>query len=280
MNRIALLLALPSLGLLALACTPTPEAPTEFSDLVRYMLREWENEDPRYLEEGAANLDAFLADVDLLGERDDRSWIPDFLEEEDVAALEWPTDRSLDESIPVAIARESSWPVEDHARLQMEEDQTITEPTSPSYIRTISNLDDPSCYWERSCDVAMTSSDVARENLAMSIEFILLKDFRWVRVGTPEDEDDEDIRWAVVARSWCAESFHGEQENTHIWQTFALEAWIGQADGTTWRMQSLWAETDLGDGVTDDQIRGTTRWGVDGVFVAADDAIQELYHPE
>ena len=265
------------------ACTPTPEAPTEFSDLVRYLLRNWGNEDPVYVEGGLANLETFLADYDLQADPQERSWIPDYLEDTDIEGMSWPDDRSLEEAIPVAIARSSVWPVTDHARLQSEADQRITEPTAQErYDREVTNLDDPSCFWDRSCEVMITYNDARRENAAMAVDFVLLKEFRWARIGTPEDEDDPE-RWAVVARSWFDQSWHGDSDSTHLWHSFALEVWMGVDDETTWRMQSLWSETDVGIEKTEEgiaAIRGTTRWGIDGVFEAAEDAIPELYYSE
>ena len=264
------------------ACTPTPEAPTEFSDLVRFMLQNWDHEEPEVLEEALANLELFLADYDLLGETTERSWIPDFLDEDDIEGLTWPDDRRLEDAIPVAIARSSVWPVADHGRLQSEADQRITEPTAQQrYDRTVTNLDDPSCFWDRSCEVMITHNDARRENAAMAVDFVLLKDFRWAGIGTPEDDEPE--RWAVVARSWFDESWHGDTDNTHLWHSFALEVWMGVDDDTTWRMQSLWSETDVGIDKTEDginAIRGTTRWGINGVFEAGEDAIDELYYTD
>lgn len=284
MSRLVLLPVLLLLGLVpVLGCTPTPEAPTEFSDLVRYMLRNWDDEDPAYLEGAVENLEVFLADYDLLSDSQERSWIPDFLDETDIEGLEWPDDRRLEDAIPVAIARSSVWPVADHARLQTEADQRPTEPTAQQrYVRETTNLDDASCFWERSCDLITTSNDVRRENAVMAVDFILLKDFRWVRIGTPEDEDDP-VRWAVVARSWFDESWHGDTDNTHLWHSFALEVWMDADDETTWRMQSLWSETDVGIEKTEEginAIRGTTRWGINAIFEAGEDAIEDLYYSE
>ncbi len=286
MIRLALRLLLVALLAASLApgqaCTPTPEAPTEFSDLTRFMLRNWDHEEPEVMEGALANLEDFLADYDLLGETRDRSWIPDFLTDEDIEGFQWPDERNLEDAIPVAIARSSVWPVADHARLQSEADQRITEPTAQQrYDRLFLDPADPSCFWDRSCDVMITSNDARRENAAMSVDFILLKDFRWARIGTPEEGEPE--RWAVVARSWFDESWHGEADNTHLWHSFAVEVWMGVDDETTWRMQCLWSETDVGIDKTEEgieAIRGTTRWGINGVFEAGEDAIEELYYSE
>lgn len=256
---------------------PSPEAPTDLSDLVRYLYREWDNEDPRFLEDGLANLDEFLGTVDMTVEAKDRSWVPDNLTVEDVAAVSWPDERDLEAMIPITVAGHGDWPVTDHARLQTEPDQLITEPTATRYERTVLNEDDPSCYWDLSCALVETTNDVRRDNLVMAVDFILLKDFRWARIG-PEVEGEE-ARWAVVGRSWFEQSWTGDSGNTHLWTSFAMDVWLGQPDGTTLRTQTLWSESEIVD-VEDEVVRNLLRSSIDDIFDAGDAAIEELYHSE
>ncbi len=273
MLRSALLIAVAAP--LAACQPPSPEAPTDLSDLVRYLYREFDNEDPRFLEEGLANLDAFVDTVDLETPALDRSWIPDYLTEEDVDAITWPTERDLTATIPITVAGQGPWGVTEHGRLQMEPDQTITEPTAPTYVRTVTNADDGTCFPDRSCLLIETSNAVRRDNLLMAVDFILLKDFLWARIGTPEEDEEE--RWAVVARSWFEQSWDGDEGNTHLWTSFAMDVWMGQPDGTTRRVQTLWSESDIVD-VEDEVVRNLLRSSIDDIFDAGDAAIEELYY--
>jgi hypothetical protein len=119
-----------------------------------------------------------------------------------------------------------------------------------------------------------TSNAVRRDNLLMAVDFVLLKDFRWARIGS---EDDGEERWAVVGRSWFDRSWTGDNGNTHLWTSFAMDVWLGQADGTTRRVQTLWGESEIID-AEDDVVRNVVRAAIDDVFDAGTAAIGELYH--
>ena len=151
---------------LAFGCQPpSPEAPTEVSELSRYLYREWANPDPEAMEAGLLNLWDFLADVDLESANVDRSWVPEVLEPEDVTDIQRPEDRELSALLAISMAGRSVWPVADHGALQMEEDQRPAEPTAPVYIRTPRNLSDVSCFPTRECGPVETDNEVRRENL-------------------------------------------------------------------------------------------------------------------
>ena len=98
--RSALLLLL--VALLTACKPPSPEAPTDLSDLVRYLFAEWSNEDPLPLQGGLANLDAFMVAIDMDAPAVDRSWVPDALTVEDVAAITYP-GRDLEATIPITV---------------------------------------------------------------------------------------------------------------------------------------------------------------------------------
>jgi len=266
MRTLLLVLLLPGLA----ACS-TPEAPSDLSDLSRFIFREWEADNPVVLEQAMVNLEASLSEVDLEGERIDRSWVLDSIEEEDVDGVLHPADRDPAVCLSVTLSGLSPWPVEDHARLQVEADQALAEPTSPVYTRNFTEPDDPACFPSGDCLLVRTSNDVRRENLLMSIDFVLLKDFRWVELDGGE-------RRALVARSWMDQSWTGDSGATHLWQSFAIDVWLGQEDGSTWRYQALWSESEVVDGVTEETIRATVRIAIDDIFAAGDSAIEQLYH--
>ena len=258
---------------LAACKPPSPEAPTDLSDLVRYLFAEWHNEDPQPMQDGLANLDAFMRDIDMDTAAVDRSWVPEPLTVEDVSAVTWP-ERDLEATIPLTVAGAGPWAVTDHARLQTEADQLPAEPTAVRYDRTVTNVDDPSCFWDGSCGLIETDNDVRRDNLVMSVDFAMRKDFRWVNIGSGED-----ARRAVVGRSWLEDSFVGDEGNTHLWMSFAVDVWMELPDGSTQRVQSLWSESETID-VEEDIVRNLLRGSIDDVFDAGDAAIEELYYSE
>jgi hypothetical protein len=255
-----------------LACTPPPEAPSELNDLTRYLYRTQADPDDAVVKAGLDNLQLFLADKDLSGDAsvNDRSWALDDLREEDVADLERP-DRDLALEIGLSVARESQWPPEDHARAQSETDQRPFEPTAKDlYERSFPNEPDPACFVARTCTLLESFNHATRKNVLMDVTFELWKDFRWVAL--------DDDRHAIIARSWFKEPWPGADGDIILQQSNALDIWLGQDDGTTWRFQALWSETE-GLAVSDDIILGTVKLATDDIFETGDEQIGELYHP-
>jgi hypothetical protein len=266
-----LLLALPFLT----ACgPPSPEAPTEMSDLVRYLFREHGAEDPRVMEEGLGNLSALLDDIDLASDAVDRSWIPALLTEDDLTDIPRPEGRELDALLSVTLAGLSQFPAPDHALLQIQADQTITEPTATRYARSITEPADPACFASGDCEFLRTVNDARRENFLMNVDFILFKDFRWSHVGTEEDAGTGRPR-AIAARSWFAESFSGDSGNTTLWQSYSLDLWMEDDSGGCQRFQTLWSESDIID-IDEDIVRNVLRNSIDDLFAAGDEAIEGL----
>ncbi len=268
MRKTALLL-LPCLG-----CVAPPEAPEALDELSRFLYREWDHPDPLVMEDGIANLEAFLSDFDMTGHVNGRSWEIQPLFDEDVLDISRP-DRPLEDCVALGVAVESRWPVFDHARVQAEADQTPFEPTAPEhYDRFFLDPEDSACLPGRECDVLRTLNEATRKNFLLQVTFDLFKDFRWVRM--PGEED----RWALVARSWFAEPWPGAKENVTLWQSYAVDVWMGVGEDTTWRFQALWSESDLGFSVSDKDVIATVKLATDNIFGAGDDAIGEQYHDE
>lgn len=268
---------LPSLlfVLAASACTRPPEAPEDLVTLSRFLYAHWGDEDPRTMSAGLRNLRDFLADQDLTAGLQERSWELDDLQPEDVADIDRPEDRDLADCLGSGVAHESPWPVTDHARAQTLEDQRPFEPTAPdNYVREFPELDDSACFTDRDCDELITVNDVTRQNILLTADFILFKDMRWVDLS---EELDGSGPWAVSARSWLAESWPGRKERVWLYQSYSIDVWI-EADGRTWRYQTLWSETDPGFEATDGQILGSVKVGTDGIFRAGDQGISDVFH--
>lgn len=259
--------------LLLVGCAPLPEAPTELNELSRYLYREYNHEDPRVMQEGMANMYDFLATLDLATEeKEDRSFVPENLHDEDVVDIVRP-DRPLEDCLPISIGGLSRHRIEDHALLMIQPDQTEAEASANFYDRTFPELADPSCFLDRTCDLLVTSNHAERQNLLLHVEFILYKNFRWVEVL---DDDGEHARWAIVARSWFDQEWHGEEGNNSLLQSYATDLWFEADDGGVWRYQTLWSESEIAVEVSDDGVRNVLRRSIDDSFGQADDVIDEL----
>jgi len=256
---------------LSLSGCTIQEAPTELSELNRFLFREWPSEGDELLAEALLNFESQMGEVDLSGTLGQRSFIPENLIEDDLEGLVHP-ERPHTDLLGVAVGHQSPWNSSDHVLLIVASDQTPVQPTAPLYERTFTGDSDPGCFVERQCMRLTTQNEVRRENLLMSVNFTVSKDYRWVRV--PADGADE--RWGIVARSWFSESFTAEDGDSHLWQSFTLDIWFDQPDGGLTRYESMWTETEI-PGVSDpDIIRGTIRISLDDTFEAEDSYLEDL----
>jgi len=257
------------------ACKKVVEAPEDLAALSGFLYGAWDSEDPEERSVALKNLEKQLATVEDLATAApvDRSWQIEPLSDEEVEGLTRP-DRPLEDTVNVALAHWSPWSIEDHARLQTEPDQIPAEPTATRYNRLINAPEDPACFVAADCDILDTFNDMRRENLLLQADMELLKTFRWV----PFTDDAGQERVAFYSRSWFEQSWPGDKGNAVLQQSYSIDVWIEQADGSTWRYQTLWSETDLGFAVGDGAVESTIRGGTNDAMYAGDQAIADLYH--
>lgn len=255
---IPLLLLLP-------ACKRPPEAPAELNDLSRYMYAAWGSDNDADREVGMANLITFIEDVDLGANLQDRSWELEPITEEDLWDIDWPTERNPADVLGVAVARESIHPPTDHARLQIETDQLDAEPSANSYTRTF-DVSDPSCFLDQSCNPIFTVNDVTRQNVLISVTFDLYKDFRWV---------ETDNGPALFARSYVDQVWTGANGNNSILQSYSCDIWIPDGEGTAWRYQTLWSESDVA--ASDALTIATLKGSIDNILETGDEVITDKF---
>lgn len=262
MARLIALLALVLCG------CDSPEAPTDVSDLMRYLVREFDREDPAYLSAGAQNMAGYLSTVDYEADSAGRSTIPDSLYEADLVGISRFAGTDPEDTVNVSLAYRSSRPIEDHARLQAEVDHTIAEPSAVSYVRAWDDEPDPTCFADRSCTVLRTTNQIERSNLLFSVEFELFKHFRWTEI--------EDGRSMIVARAW----FDGEftaSNGAVLRQSYTLDVWLENGLGGTDRVQVLYSETVFDPEVEANTKRAVTRISVDSAMSTTDEALATLF---
>ncbi len=262
----------PALALALAGCTPAPEAPTELSDLSRYILAEFDSDDPRVLEGALANLADVFVDVDLEGDlRDERTFVTDKLTVEDLAGIETPPGTDPQNLVPISVVGRSRHPVANHMAFQRQPDQLPAEPSAETYVRAYLAPDDPTCFGvDEDCTLLRTENDIRRVNALMRVDFVLFKDFRLVEV------DEEAGLQGLAARSWLTQSWDGENGSTRLIQSYTEDIFIDLPEGGSLRYQMLQTETDLGPDVADSLVQAVVRGSIDSSFGAADDAIDEL----
>ena len=261
-----------------IGCKATPSDP-QFNDAAVEALRQFNAEDPVVLAFASRELEAVLMQVDLGASLIDRSSEPDRLTAEDVEGFAERPDRDPFAAIAVAVTHGSAWDIDDHVIVQLLPDQTPIEPASPEvYDRIL--LEGADCWAIGDCEFLRTENPLVKDNAAMTLEYTLWKDFRWVDLNLPPPSEvpdgetarnDGEKRWAIVGTSWIKEETTA-QDGTSILQSYSLELWIPSDTGIL-RTMALWSETD--SGFSDDIIASTTRSGIQGIFDAADEWLVE-----
>jgi hypothetical protein len=168
------------------------------------------------------------------------------------------------------VAYESVWPIADHAMLQLEADQRITEPSADIYDRTFPVEKDPTCFLDQSCQPLATVNDVERNNAILKIRGLLYKNYRWVELN--------ENRTAIISQSYLQDSWVGEAGKSTIWQSYSIDVWLPKG-GKTWRFQTLWSESEVAN-VGDNLLMGVVKASTDDIYKAGDDAIESLFHAE
>jgi len=288
------------------ACQASPPANPSFNDAIQFAFREFETQDPARLAFALRQLEReiYLA-VDVTASSNlDRSLSPASLTDEDIVGLEHP-DRDLTLAVPIAVTTLSEFPVDEHRQLPLLTDQRPVEPGSPNFYERSFLADSEECWNDRNCEFLRTSNQLTKENVLLTISYVLPKDYRWVDLALPDPAAEidpaaapEEPRWAYVARSWSTERAVNEDGDRSIEQSYSFEIWLPRggrgfvrdgseqnADDGTWstdstgggalRMMSLWAESDIGAEISDEVVAYATRGGIDDIFDAQESWLGE-----
>jgi len=259
---------------LLLGCAPTPEAPSGMSDLAAFFFREHTEADVLDLGHGIANLEQLLLDVDYTAEASaDRAFQLEDLEDADVDAVQHP-DAPLADCIEVAVTKRSRHPIDLHAALFVQQDQVPAQTSTERYDRTFVT-GEPECFLDGGCARLGTSNDIRRANLLYTVDYVMPKEIVWADLvdasGTPLG------RRGLTARSWLDQSWTADNGQTQLLQSYTVEVWIEEDDGTTTRFEANYTDIFI-PGVSDEgTIRSTVRSGIDNAFDKNDDAIDELF---
>lgn len=284
----------------------SPQADPEFSDAIRFLFVSFDAADADVAFALRALETQIYLGMDVESNNvTDRALLPEFLRDGDVDALDvGNVDLSL--ALPVSVAGLSAFNIDQQATIQLLVDHTPVEPFSPEFFER-EFLVGGDCWGDRSCGRMNTYNRLVKENALMTVDTEFFKDFRWVDLNLPDPSSVEDgeqpvntgePRWAYIGRSWSDQVWPGRNGNVFINQSYTIEVWLPRdgagfvrdsasvnVDGGEWsgdssgggvlRMLTLWAETDLGFGVSDDVVIGTTRGGIDDNFEAAEEWLQE-----
>jgi hypothetical protein len=260
---------LTALALFSLAAC-TPHGGNDINDVTHSLLREWDNADPTVMPSYLAILDGILASKMLgpNGAGNDRLLALDPPQAGDIVALQPNPGRDPAMQLGGGVARQSQWPIDDFARLQVDPNQVPIEPTAAAYVRTYVDPTDPSCLVGSVCSTIYTSNQITRSNPALQITFTLNKDFRWFTLT--------DGRRVLAARSW--EPTTATNGSNILYQTYGIDIFIEEPGPLTWRWQATFNETQTSIATTTDIAVATITSAVDGALTTADKVIGTRYH--
>lgn len=239
-------------------------SPVALDDLAGMLFRDWEDPDP--LDEHAAGLGTWLAG----NGRSDSAWDGlrlSNLTDDEVAGVEYPADTDLSRHGGMATAMASAFPIDAHAALLVERDQTFTEPGSfLVYERDVVEGDLEAF---ENGDGWVLTENVIRKAGAFGIEipYVLRKDYRWVH-----GED----RSAVIGRSWVTEPGCSENGKNCVLQSWGVDAFVSDGPETL-RLYAVWIEvaTEADAFITDDQKLALVAKGNQDLLEATEEALAE-----
>lgn len=242
------------------ACGPPPvEAPEELGELGRFLFEHFDDEDPRAMEAGLANLDDFLATEDYTVPPSDRALTMPHLLADRLGGLTVPEGVSTEDQVSVAIAGVSAFALDDQVTIMVDPNQTCLESNITQWAgRTF--LTDVDCFTAGTCDVLETITAVRRSlSVFLDVWYDQLKTYRRFSVRR---DDGADIA-VIVGRAWIEEVFEGEGGGTSMDQLFHLDAYVeGVDDQVTMRWFSMWSSVS-GLPVGDDIYRGLVVSGLE-----------------
>ncbi|MCB9676428.1 MAG: hypothetical protein H6737_15000 [Alphaproteobacteria bacterium] len=260
MHRIAILLVL------AAGCArERAPSPVELDDLSGALFRDWE--DPATLQRHVGVLSGWLDDEGRSVVAWDGMRLSN-LEESEVATVDYPDDTDLSAHGGMATAMGSAFPIEAHAALLVEADQTFTDPGSfVTYERTV--LGGDAAAFVAGDGLVRTENTITKRGaFGIEIPYTLRKDYRWATLGD---------RSAIVGRTWVTEPGCSENGKNCVLQSWGVDAFVADGDETL-RLYEVWIEVETeADGlISEEQKLALVARGNQDVLEATEEALGAL----
>lgn len=249
---------------LLVACAHKRDAaPDDVDGLSRWTFQHFE--DPDALTEGIGKLAVWLDGEGRTDAASDGYVLSDFTEEE-VADVVHP-DLDLAALIGVAVPGVSAFPVDDHAALVVQADQTFNDPSTYAVYTRSFVEGDPDAFLAGT-GVLRTVNDIDKKGaFGVDVPYTLNKDFQWVDLG--------DQGRIIVARSWIEQASCSPNGSNCLNQSFSIDLWYGANDTDTVRMTAGWNDlvTQADSVLTDEGRIGLMVSGVHDIFRKTDETI-------
>jgi hypothetical protein len=247
-------------------CAKKPvEAPKELGEIGLFLFKHFEDEDKAEMSAGLLNLSG-LIDTELKKDEKDQPVSMPILEGDNLGGLAIPDGVDAEAQVPRAVPGRSPHAIEDQLVTILEPNQVCIESDSTIWA-TREFLTDTACFEDASCDRLDVSQEVRKENFLAKVWYDQLKNYRRFDL---EDEEGN-IRKAIVGRSWIEKVFPADGGNNSWDQLFHLDVFI-EDGGETQRWFSMWSSVTLG-GVGDDLYGTLVVDGVKQAMVFGDEFI-------
>jgi hypothetical protein len=241
-------------------------APTEMTDLVRFLFANWE--DPAVLPEAVDNLGGWIDENIDTPEATD-GLLLDVLTEEDISSVDHP-DKPLTDVLGVAGEAHSAFPVEDHAAYLVLADQTFSNPQQyKTYVRTITEgkanafakgeVDDDG-------ELIRTMNDITTATLGIEIPYTMHKDYRWVEGETER---------AVIGRAWIEERSCNDGGSNCVEHTYSIDVFYADGAQKSQRMTASWSDVGTSIPVSDDLKVASLAGGIQNVFQKSEEFLED-----
>lgn len=235
MRRATVLLFLP---LLMSACKKEkPLAPTEMTDIVRYMFDNFE--DPEALGAAIDNLDPWMQENATSEEAID-GYRLDPLTEDDVKTITPPSGAQVADLLGAAGGNASAFDLDAQADHIVLKDQVAFNSKYDQYDRRFVGGTTASGF--RAGDPLRTINEVMTTSFGVTIPYTLYKDYRWV--------ESENGILSIVARSWIEKKGCNEAGNNCLLQSYSIDHFHGDGSETL-RLTATWSQVEtiitLGD---------------------------------
>lgn len=223
-------------ALLLTACKAPPEAPTELSDLAGFLFEFFDDEDPRGLEDGVLNLDAWL---DHHLEEISDGYEVRSLEESVLDSVNPGRKHDLENLGGTSVAYVSENPVPEIGRtLLLAEQEEVFPKSYKSHDRKY--LTDKTCFMPHECEFVDTDNRVEASYVIVNVNTHSQAQYRWV-----EYEKD---KFAFLHRAWLID----KAEASVDWVDIKEQIYIGVTlpwKGGSLRLGTTWISADILDGV-------------------------------
>lgn len=252
------------IALLALGCAKEREAaPRTLDDVAHAVFRDFE--DPIALDIAVVQLAAWLADEGDSEEAWEGLRLTN-LASDDIAGLDVPAETDLDLHVGIGTAAPSPHPLDGHAALIVEPDQTWTDPGSfDVYSRTV--VDGDAEAFETGPAVVRTENTIVKSGaLGVTIPYELRKDYRRLALSSGGS--------AVVGRNWLTEAGCSDNDKNCVLQSFGIDTFIASGTSTR-RLYVGWLEvrTEVDGLMSEDARIGLIALGNQDIFEATDEEL-------